>query len=313
MKYLAPVLASLCGGLLALGCGRDPVEPNRPGAGDEKPELLVAPGTISINGQYHYAIGQCANWSSFTSGWTFPPTISWSSGNALVASASATGVNGATGRVCGLRDGFSSIQGVADGGSQGNIASQSVDIEVGQPVRSVLIQPSPISVRMGATTQLTFAAVDQYGTRSTRFTPAWASLNSAIATVSATGLVTGKGVGQTSIRASINGITGSATVTVGVASVTISGPGQIFLNGKYTWTAVVNPSGTYNYTWRVLSHGTGATTVYTGNPLTLPVTATTGSLTLNVILAANGLSLGQSGSKVVVNSIAGACGGRKCP
>jgi Bacterial Ig-like domain (group 2) len=312
MRYRSPVQIGLSVGLLALGCGGDPVEPHRAGVVDVDPAFSVVPGSIFIDGPYRYSIATCATWSTHLEFWASPPSINWYSANPQVASATGTGVNGATGRVCGLKDGFSSIWAVANPGTDESALSNRVDVEVGQPVRSVLVQPNPLSVKVGATTQLTFAAVDQFGTRSTRFTPVWSSANTAIATVSSTGVVTGKALGKTTISARINGITGSVPVTVGVTNMYISGPGQITTSGWYTFAAVVSPSGTYTYKWTVILYGHGVTQTFTINPLKLSVQAATGSLSLRVTVSQNGVVLGTA-TKVVQNSIPGSCGGRKCP
>jgi hypothetical protein len=312
VRYRSRVLTGLCVGLLALGCGRNPAEPNRSSPGELKPNFLVVPGNIVVvPSDTDLLIGQCTSYSAVTGGWDQRPIIRWSSSNPRVASVTATISTGTFANVCGLSDGYTTISALADGGSQGNATSEGILVQVGQPVRSVLIQPSPISVKAGATVQLSAVAVDQYGGRATR--PAtWASLNPAIATVSATGLVTGKALGQTTISARINGITGTAPVTVGLSSLFISGPGQITTGGKYTWTAVVSPSGTYTYRWFVIMYGNGITQTFSSNPLTLTVLSSTGSLSLRVTVSANGVALGTA-TQVVRNSIPGACTGRICP
>jgi len=79
---------------------------------------------------------------------------------------------------------------------------------------SVSVTPTTASVFVGATTPLTASALDADGNAvATSFT--WASSDAAIATVGVTGIVTGVTAGQVTITASsINGIEGTATITV---------------------------------------------------------------------------------------------------
>jgi hypothetical protein len=67
----------------------------------------------------------------------------------------------------------------------------------------------------------TLTATARYSDNSTEVivTPVWSSLNEQILTVSATGMVTAKAQGQTSVTASFGGIAGRMEITVGSSSV----------------------------------------------------------------------------------------------
>ena len=78
---------------------------------------------------------------------------------------------------------------------------------------TVTVTPSSPSVAISGTVQLTVAITDWNGTPTTG-TVSWATQNPGIATVDATGLVTGAGVGSTKIAATFHGATGTATVSV---------------------------------------------------------------------------------------------------
>ena len=80
----------------------------------------------------------------------------------------------------------------------------------GPKLRSISVSPSSVTVTTGQTIQLT-ATASPPGTATT-FT--WASSNTAVATVSTSGLVTAAGQGTASVTASSGGVTGSATITV---------------------------------------------------------------------------------------------------
>lgn len=81
-------------------------------------------------------------------------------------------------------------------------------------VATVRLTPTAAAVDIGATTQLAAAAVDALGATLPGRTITWSSQQPAIATVSATGLVTGLTAGNATISATADGITGTATVAV---------------------------------------------------------------------------------------------------
>src|SRR4029077_2718367 len=93
------------------------------------------------------------------------------------------------------------------------------------PVASVTVSPATASVTVGATTQLTATPKDANGSALSGRTVTWATSNAAIATVSASGLVTGVAAGSATIRATSEGQSGTSVITVTnvpVASVTVS-------------------------------------------------------------------------------------------
>ncbi len=82
------------------------------------------------------------------------------------------------------------------------------------PITSVTVTPANGNVEVGRTTGFSATARDANGTVvTTTFT--WASSNTGVATVNASGVVSGLTVGQSTISAtSANGVVGTATVTV---------------------------------------------------------------------------------------------------
>jgi len=78
---------------------------------------------------------------------------------------------------------------------------------------TITVKPSSTAVGIGATVQLSDSITDWNGTPTTG-TVSWATKNPGIATVDATGLVTGTGAGTTQIAATFRGATGTATVSV---------------------------------------------------------------------------------------------------
>ncbi|HEX6037389.1 DNA/RNA non-specific endonuclease, partial [Longimicrobium sp.] len=89
---------------------------------------------------------------------------------------------------------------------------------VAGPVTTVTVTPASQTLAPGTTRQYTAVGRDGTGqVVSTTFT--WSSTNEAVATVSATGMVTTLADGSTTIRAtSANGVLGSTTLTVATAS-----------------------------------------------------------------------------------------------
>ena len=83
------------------------------------------------------------------------------------------------------------------------------------------------SLPVGQTTQAVAKETTASGTAVTMGTVTWTSSNTAIATVSSTGLVTGKGAGTATITAKTSTATGSGSITIGsstsVASPSVSG------------------------------------------------------------------------------------------
>jgi len=80
----------------------------------------------------------------------------------------------------------------------------------GPKLKSITVSPTSASITAGQTIQLTATASPP--NTATTFT--WASANTAVATVSTSGLVTAVAQGTTSITASSGGVTGSSTITV---------------------------------------------------------------------------------------------------
>ncbi len=93
------------------------------------------------------------------------------------------------------------------------------------PVALVTVSPASGSARIGATVQLTGVTKDSAGNLLTRRTVSWMTSNNAVATVSASGLVTGVAAGSATITATSEGQSGTAAMTVSnvpVARVTVT-------------------------------------------------------------------------------------------
>jgi Big-like domain-containing protein/calcineurin-like phosphoesterase family protein len=82
------------------------------------------------------------------------------------------------------------------------------------PVASVEVTPASASIAVNATVQLTATPKDANGTPLSGRTITWATGSAAIATVSASGLVSGVGAGSATITATAEGQSGTAAITV---------------------------------------------------------------------------------------------------
>ncbi len=135
--------------------------------------------------------------------------VNWSSSNTLVASVSSTG------RVTALSPGSATITATSEGVSgSATITVRSPSVP-GQVVR-VEVTPSSatLSARNNETIQLQARAYDAQGREVTGLAVLWTSSNSAIATVSSTGLVRAISPGGATITARISGVSGTAEISV---------------------------------------------------------------------------------------------------
>lgn len=133
------------------------------------------------------------------------PIVTWSSSDAQVASVDAGGT------VTASKVGTATITATSGGVS----GTATITVSAGAPTR-VTILPNPASVNVGATLQLTATAFDALGNAVPSQTFTWSSSNTTVATVSSSGLVTGKKAGSVTITATVSGtsIRGTLSVTV---------------------------------------------------------------------------------------------------
>jgi len=131
-------------------------------------------------------------------------TVTWTSSDPAVATVSATGL----------------VTSVAVGGpvtitatSEGQTGSAGVTVTP-VPVATVAVSPATASITPGQTQQLIATPTDAQGDSLPGRTVTWTSSDPAVATVSATGLVTAVAVGAATITATSEGQTGSATITI---------------------------------------------------------------------------------------------------
>ena len=141
-------------------------------------------------------------------------TITWASSSTTVATVSAAGL--VTAKAAG--------SGTITATSEGKNGTATVTVTI-VPVASVAVSPASASMPVAQTVQLSATTKDSAGNVLTGRVVTWASSAPAVATVSASGLVTGAAAGSATLTATSEGKNGTATVAVTivpVASVTVS-------------------------------------------------------------------------------------------
>lgn len=150
-------------------------------------------------------------------------TILWNSGAPTIASVSSNGL------VTGIAAGAATVTASVDG-----VAGTATVTVTPTPVASVTVIPATTTLTVGSTLQLTLVIADAGGAP---LSPAgrsivWTPLSASVATVGTSGLVTAVATGTATIQVTVDGVLGTATVTVSsvpVASVTLT-PSSAALN-----------------------------------------------------------------------------------
>lgn len=215
--------------------------------------------------------------------------VTWNSGNTNIATVSATGL------VTGVTPGVAVITATSEGRT-----GTAVLTVIPVAVASVTLSPATATLLLGATQQLTTTVRDPAGNVLTGRAVSWASGNTAVATVSASGMVTAAGLGTVTITGTVEERSAVATITVipvPVATVTINPPTPTlvvgtsrqlqasaqdtagnFLSGRpVSWTSGSPDIATISATGVVTAVSVGTTEI------TATVEGRVGSLTLAVV------------------------------
>ncbi len=185
-------------------CGKDsptePVPPEPPPPAPVPTRIAVTPALVTLD-----AIGQTAELSAQVFDQYNAPMagaiVSWISGNAAVATVSASG------QVKAVGNGSTLIA------AQSGSASTTVNVTVMQSAQSIAIDPQTATLTaIGETVQLTATVLDRNEQPVAGVAVSWTSSDTGVATVDDEGLVTAVGNGSTEITAR----SGSASATVNV-------------------------------------------------------------------------------------------------
>src|SRR5207302_1144561 len=186
-------------------------------------------------------------------------SISWSGSDATVASVSNSGL------VTSVAQGSASITAT----SESKTATATINVAI-VPVASVQVAPASASIGVGQTVQLAATPKDSAGSALTGRAVTWTSSGPTVASVSASGLVTGGAVGTATITAMSEGRTGSATVTVTlvpVATVVVSpAPATLPVGGTVQLTVTLKDASGTTLTGRTVAWTSSTTTVATVSP-----------------------------------------------
>jgi uncharacterized protein YjdB len=186
---------------------RDSVGPG-PGVLD-RVQLSPPVVTVAITAMTDFvAVGMTA------AGDTVPSSVSWSvTGGQLVQSTDAGGRH--LGRYqAGSQPGNYRVIVTASAGSSPQRSDTASVIVTTIPVTTVLVSPASVALDVGQNAQLAATPQDANGLPLSGRAIVWTSANTAVATISGSGLVTARAAGSTTVTATSEGISGSASVTV---------------------------------------------------------------------------------------------------
>jgi endo-1,4-beta-xylanase len=183
--------------LAACGGSSSPSEPPVPEpiasiSVDPGSSALIPQQTVQLSATARNAAGEALTGRAF----------SWSSGSPSVATVSASG------QVTGVAAGTTTITATSEGKS----GTATVTVQ-DPPVANVVVTPGTATLVRQQTTQLNASVRDALGGTLTR-PVTWSSGTPAVVTVSGSGLLTAVGLGTSTISATSEGKTGTATVTV---------------------------------------------------------------------------------------------------
>src|SRR5438552_1470456 len=187
--------------------------PAQPGAQITK--VVVSPDGVSL---FSSQRKQFTAYGRTEAGDSVAVAVSWSSSGGTISS---SGVY-----VAGPTPGHFGVVATQTGGSVAGSAGLTVWTV---PVAAVAVSPSSTSVQAGGTVQLAAATTDSVGAVLSGRAVTWRSSNTAVALVSAGGLVTGVATGTAAITATSEGKSGSAAITVASPS----GGGTVLLQENF--------------------------------------------------------------------------------
>ena len=246
-QFLFVAAVVLAGMIWASGCGDATTEPTPPPPDPPRPTTVtVTPGTAQLT-----ALGatvQLAAQVLDQNGQAMSGTpVSWTSSDASVATVDASGLTTAAG------NGTATITATA-----GNVSGMAT-VTVAQEVGAVAVTPNADTLSaFGDTVRLSAEAVDANGHAVAGTEFAWASSDTLVATVDASGLVTAVDVGEAAVTATSSGVTGRADLTV-----VSPAPDLVFMDVS-PGSATLAPGDEVTFTFRVRNKGTlasGATTI----------------------------------------------------
>jgi uncharacterized protein YjdB len=268
-----PAIAKVAGGVLVgLAAGTTVVVATADGVSDSATVVIsarpvesvsIVPGTVTLTSGKTMLLGTTALDDRGKP--VEDKVVAWSSDDEKVATVSSTGV------VSALSTGTATITAsvtVTGNNGKGKTGKGQVKVGSGEaPVASVAVSPATATVITGATQQLTATPKDSDGAALGGRTITWASSNSAVATVTSSGLVTAVAAGKATITATSEDKSGSSAITVTlppVASVSLSpGSAQLLVGKSTTLAASTLDANGKTLTGRTITWSSGKSSVAT--------------------------------------------------
>ena len=222
--------------------------------------------------------------------------VTWTSSNSAISTVSASGL------VTAIAAGSATITALSE--TKSGTAAITVSAPAPVPVASVSVSPASSSLLIGATVQLSATTRDANNNVLTGRVVTWTSSNSAISTVSASGLVTAIAAGSATITALSETKSGTATITVSapapvpVASVSVSPASSSLLVGATVQLSATTRDANNNVlTGRVVTWSTAGAGIasVSANGFVTAVVAGTTQITAT--------SEGKSGSATITVSV----------
>jgi trimeric autotransporter adhesin len=244
--------------------------------------IQVAPVSMSIGTGAGQQFSATAHMSDGTTK-DVTGTVQWSSSDSSIASIS----NG--GMASGSAPGKVTI--TAQSGSFKSTATLTVS-SAAVNLSSIAISPSASSMPLNTIQQ--FTATGNYSDGSSADLTSlvtWTSSSTGVATISASGLVTGLAAGPTTISASLGGVSGSTSLTVSaptIASITVTPVGLtlgIGINQQYVATATYSDGSTADLTSGV-TWKSSSTSVATISAAGVATTVAAGQTTITATIGA---------------------------
>jgi uncharacterized protein YjdB len=192
--------------------------------------------------------------------------VTWTSSN---LSAVTINVNGAPGLAMGKAPGTSTITATATGTS-GNVSSGAVLTVTNASLTSVNVTPAAVSIPLGTVQQFTATGTFSDDTaQDITGSVMWSSSPTTVASITVSGLATGKNVGTVTITATFGAISGSVPATVdakNLVSITVLPANPSIAQNtseQFSATGTFNDGSTHNLTAQVAwsSSNTAAATV----------------------------------------------------
>lgn len=208
MRTLRLLAVTLVLPLLAASCADLPSSPR---------EQIQAPADGALASTVNYLFMGCPQ-LTITVGTTMTCTATldngirvggnWSSSNTAVVRASSGG------QIYGVAPGKATIYVWWSNGYGTYSDRKTITVVSDAPAVVSRVTVTSAAVYLGWTAQLTARAYDQYGNEITGRPVTWSIDDPAIASISASGVVTGQSLGYTTARATIDGVGGAGTVSV---------------------------------------------------------------------------------------------------